>query len=208
MPLKLAFTAYSQNHLDGYGGLEHRFSVNWAYFLKEEGEEVHFVPEGAGCDASFDLHWNAPVCSVPDRQCHVVKSRQHLHNYFHFDARSILKHCPCVEQGHGYFSNPYIDTFIKMKKLADETGEYTAVFAPIAYPDSWKPAGLIPGFDRNEIMWCNKGSLDPQYGPENAPYYPENSVNLLKALIRLNQKTDFKITFVLDISATPNRCGS
>lgn len=197
MSLKIAFQAYGQNHINGYGGLEQRFAVNWAYFLKEEGHDVHFLKEGAGCDSSFDLYWNAPVCSIPARQCPPIKARKHIHSYFHFDVRSVIEFCPCHERGECYFSSPYIDTFHKMKDFADEMGNFKAVFTPIAYPDKWRP-DVSPGFDRTEIMWANKGSLDPQYGPENAPHYPENSVKLLQALIRLNQKADFKITFVLN----------
>jgi hypothetical protein len=198
MPLKIAFNAYSQNSLDGYGGLEHRFSVNWAFFLKEEGHDVHFLRESAGCDSSFDLYWNAPVCSVPNRQCGNVKARKHIHNYFHFDVNPALGFCPCVQEDRCYFSNPYIDTFRKLEESAAASNKFTPLFTPMPYADSWRPKDLVPGFDRQEIMWCNKGSLDPQYGPENAPYYPENSVNLLRALIKLNQKADFKITFGLN----------
>ncbi len=199
MPLKIGLNAYQQNSLDGYGGLEQRFAVNWGFFLKEEGHDVHFLRENQGCDSSFDLYWNAPVCSVPALQCGNVKSRKHIHNYFHFDVVPALGFCPCVQEGNCYFSNPYIDTFKKLEENASNSpGKFTPLFTPLPYIDRWLPQNLLPGFDRQEIMWCNKGSLDPQYGPENAPYYPENSVNLLKALVKLNQKVDFKITFVLN----------
>ena len=198
MRLKIAVTAYSLNRLDDFGGLEHRFAVNWGHFLRSEGHEVHFFPENYGCDSSFDLFWNAPVCSVPSRQCQTLRAKKHLHNYFHFDVRPVVQYCPCAPQGECYFSNPYIDTFAKLQEIEREAVTFKGVFTPIAYPDQWCPQGLVPGFDRNEIMWCNKGSLDPKFGPENAPYYPGNSVELLKALIKLNQKADFKITFAYD----------
>jgi hypothetical protein len=110
-----------------------------------------------------------------------------------------LGFCPCVQKGDCYFSNPYIDTFSKLEESAvAAAGKFIPLFTPLPYADNWLPQNLPPGFDRQEIMWCNKGSLDPKFGPEHAPYYPENSVNLLKALVKLNQKADFKITFVLD----------
>jgi hypothetical protein len=198
MPLKIAFNAYNQDHLDGYGGLEQRFSVNWAFFLKDEGHDIHFLREGAGCDESFDLYWNAPVCSDPNRSCRNVRARKHIHNYFHFDVRPVIQYCPCAERGECFFSSPYVDTFKRMKEMEEEIGTFKALLTPIAYPDNWRPSDLVPGFDRDEIMWCNKGSLDPKFGPENAPYYPGNSVEILKALVKLNQRVDFKTTFVLN----------
>jgi len=198
--LKIAFHSYSpHDHLDGWGGLEQRFSVSWAYFLREEGHDVHFLPALTGCDSSFDLYWDAPVRSEAGMQCGNIHAKKHLHNYFAPDVRGVLSSCPCSLRGECYFSSPYVDKFRMMQGFEQASGGFKAVFTPIAYPDNWKPQNLIPGFDRTEIMWCNKGSLDPQYGPESrAPYYPTNSVAILKALVKLNQKVDFKMTFVLD----------
>jgi hypothetical protein len=169
--MKIAIRSWGtyRDNLDGFGGLELRYTVNYAHFLKSEGHEVHFFDENRGCDSSFDLAIDVPN----DNKCHLVKAKFHTHNWFSSNTISSSQHISirdnvCYTSGQMSVSEPYRYGYDNAMRNADgiEHNLKHMLFLPIAYPDDLLPTNLVPGFDRNVIFWGNKGNFNPEFGPE------------------------------------------
>jgi len=198
--MKIAIRSYGsyRDHLDGFGGLEQRYTVNYAHFLRTEGHEVCFFDDTCGCDSSFDLALDAP-----NHNCHLVKAKLHVHNWFSPRTTNAAKNPGihtrhCYQSGQMIISDPYRYGYENAMKGEVEHNFKHILFLPLAYPDDLMPKNLAPGFDRNVIFWGNKGNFNPEFGPERNMYYVTNGIETLKALVRLNKKANFKTVFVLD----------
>lgn len=196
--MKIAVCSYGTEieHIDGFGGLEHRFAVNWAYFLQREGHEVHFFDPQRGVDNSFDL---AIDCLV--ERCDNIHAKRHIHSGFNPIALTMpgIQDNPCYQADQYLYANPYRVDYLKSLGMRSSQGyKHTPLFMPLPYPDSLLPANMLPGFQRNEISWTNKGNFDPEFGPDSNFHFVLNGIETLKALVKLNQKADFKVTFLLD----------
>jgi hypothetical protein len=196
--VKIAVSGHgaNQDHLDGFGGLEQRFGVNWAHFLRTEGHEVHFFDINQGTDSSFDLAIDCPI-----EKCHHIKARRHIHGSFNpisLCSRDVQDN-PCYQEGKYLYSNPYRTEYLKSLGMSASGGfKHTPVFMPLPYPDDLLPVGMQTGFARSQIAWSNKGNFHPAFTREFNYHLIEDGIKHLKALVRLNQRADFKITFLLD----------
>jgi hypothetical protein len=90
---------------------------------------------------------------------------------------------------------PYTDGLSKMA----QGSKAQILFLPLPYLDELMPQGLEKGFNRSGIWWGNKGNFDPLVGPDHPSYesFMVNGIETLKALIKLNKKVDFDMTFLL-----------
>lgn len=203
--MKIAVRSHDPtNSIDGYGGLEQRFGAMWGYFLEKEGHDVQYYHENVGCDESFDLAIDCP--SEPTRSCTGdrprIRAKQHIHSSFGIGPATHpeITCSPCYKSGNYILGVPHRQPYTLGLGLMSQ-GETKAqiLFLPLPYPDELMPQGLEKGFNRTEIWWGNKGNFDPVIGPDHHAYEPfmVNGVETLKALIKLNQKVDFKITFLL-----------
>ena len=195
--MKIAIRSHGDNSINKAGGLEHRFVVNWAEFLKYEGHHVSFFDPNKGCDSSFDL-----AIDVPLEQCSNIKAKYHIHNSFNPKAlkHPTVQNNPCYQEGNYFFSSPYRFDYDKSCFMAtQENFKHIPVFMPLPYPDHLKPPVEKLGFERAEILWANKGNFDCVFDENHAKhYYVTDGLNVLKALIALNRKFDFKVTFLVD----------
>ena len=198
--MKIAVRSYGsyRDNLDGFGGLELRYVVNYAHFLRNEGHEVHYFDDVLGCDSSFDF-----AIDAPNHNCPTVKAKIHTHNWFS-PCTTVAAQNPgicdnqCYQSGQLIITDPYRYGYENAMKSEVEHNFKHILFLPIAYPDDLMPKNMVPGFERNVIFWGNKGNFNPEFGPERAMYYVTNGIETLKALVRLNKKADFKTVFVLD----------
>lgn len=198
--MKIAVRSYGaeRDRLDGFGGLELRYVVHWAHFLRSEGHEVHFFHENAGCDSSFDVALDAPR-----HACSHMRSKGHVHNWFlPFENTEIdlteAHNNPCYTERRFVLSLPYRYGYNSALKSPHREKYASVVFLPLPYPDDLIPQGLVPGFQRKVIFWGNKGNFNPEFGPERNPHYIENGLNTLRALVKLNQRAEFTAVFALD----------
>ena len=198
--MKIAVRSYGsdRDHLDGFGGLELRYTVNYAHFLLSEGHQVHFFDDTHGCDSSFDLALDAP-----NHNCHLIKAKYHTHNWFSPSTTCVAKNpgiheTQCYQSGQMIISDPYRYGYDNTMKMKVEHNFKHILFLPLAYPDDLIPSNLAPGFERKVILWGNKGNFNPEFGPERDMHYITNGIETLKALVRLNKKADFQTVFVLD----------
>jgi hypothetical protein len=198
--------AYRDN-LDGFGGLELRYTVNYAHFLKSEGHSVHFYDGEKGCDDSFDLALDAP-----NGKCHLLKAKHHTHNWFSPNITRAAQNPgingnACYQSGQMLVSDPYRYGYDKATSVEEglEHNFKHILFLPIAYPDDLMPQNLVPGFDRNTIFWGNKGNFNRNFGAERNMHYVTNGIETLKALVKLNKKADFKMVFALNGFITTTR---
>ncbi len=197
--MKIAVCSYGpeQHHINAYGGLEVRFAVNWAQFLAEEGHEVYFFdPHGRGVDTSFDL---AIDCMM--ERCDNVKARKHIHTSFSTTSlgAEVVQNSECYQAGNFIYGSPYrVDYLKSLSMSASEGFKHIPAFLPIPYLDSLLPHDMQRGFDRTGISWVNKGNFNSEFGPDCNYHFVTNGIQTLQALVKLNQKADFKITFALD----------
>ena len=195
--MKIAVCDYGQGQhtLNAYGGLEVRFAVNWAEYLKSIGHEVHFVDYiNSSVDGSFDL---AIDCLI--EKCDNVHASHHIHTSFNtvsLNAAEVQEN-QCYRSGNFLYGSPYKKDYNKSLALAARGYKHKPIFMPIPYLDEWKPESL-PSFDRSGIMWANKGNFAVDFGWDKHPEYVENGLILLRSLVKLNKKTDFDIYFLLD----------
>lgn len=188
--MKITMQAYGpENTINSYGGLEVRFAVNWAHWLREQGHQVDFFHQSVGCDDTYDVCFDAPVSEA--YPCSKWRAKTHVHSYFSPDV-SGLKFLECYQKGHAIISHP---TEFSYNAGLTMCPDFKRVFTPIPYSDNLKPASTQDSFNRTEIMWCNKGNFHQQYGEDH--HYYKHGLNTLKALVRLNQRVEFKITFIL-----------
>lgn len=198
--MKIGVRSYGtyRDHLNGFGGLELRYTVHWAHFLRTEGHEVHFFDERRGCDSSFDV-----ALDVPRHDCSNIQAKVHVHNWFSpFDniEASITEAFtnPCYQEKRFILSLPYRYGYSSAVRpeIRDRFGK--VIFLPLPYPDDLVPPGLRPGFQRDVIFWGNKGNFNSEFGPERGMHYITNGINTLAALVKLSKRCDFKVVFVLD----------
>ncbi len=196
--MKIAVSGHGadKNNIDGFGGLEQRFGVNWSHFLKTEGHDVHFFDGTRGVDASFDLAIDCPI-----QRCDNIKAKRHIHGSF--KAISLqstdVQDTQCYQEGGYLYSSPYRVDYLESLGMSASGGfKHTPVFMPLPYPDDLLPADIEPGFNRSQISWANKGNFHPAFTREFKYDLIEDGIKHLKALVKLNQKADFTITFLLD----------
>lgn len=202
--MKIAVRSHEHtNGIDGYGGLEQRLAAMWGYVLQREGHDVHFFHENIGCDESFDLAIECP--SEPDRSCCSspvrTRAKRHIHSSYGIGSitHPVVLNSECYQSGKYILSVPHRQPYLDGLGQMAQGNKAQVIFLPLPYPDELMPSGLEKGFNRTEIWWGNKGNFDAVIHPQHHAYQPfvVNGINTLKALIRLNQKVDFKITFLL-----------
>lgn len=198
--MKIGIRSYGRDrdNLDGFGGLELRYTVQNAHFLRSEGHEVHFFDERSSVGEDFDL-----VLDAPRHDCSNIRAKAHLHNWYSPfpDPPLISKEMqdnPCYQRGDFLLSQPYKYGYDLTVRNMDKYKFKDVLFTPLPYPDDLLPENIVPGFDRNIIFWGNKGNFNPEFGPERGMHYITNGINTLKALVRLKQRVDFQAVFVLD----------
>lgn len=196
--MKIAVSGHGadKNHIDGFGGLEHRFGVNWAHFLQTEGHDVHFFDLNRGVDDSFDLAIDCPVES-----CANIKAKRHIHGSFKTVSLNSpdVQGASCYQEGRYVYSSPYRVDYLESLGLSSSKGfKHIPVFMPLPYPDDLLPLDIVPGFNRSQIAWANKGNFHPAFTREFNYPFVQDGIKHLKALVKLNQKTEFTITFLLD----------
>lgn len=170
----------ASNHLDTYGGLEIRYGVNWAHYLKSLGHELWFLhaSEIRRCAHSADFVFDAPTSDA-----YRCPDQPHFHNYFSPEAPSYLK---C---GH-----PILHPTRSSYRQAVEIFQHQNIqrfFAPIPYLNDCLPDSTPEPFDRKLIMWANKGSFTPGFGEHRRL----SSMAHLRVLARLAQDFDFQVVF-------------
>jgi hypothetical protein len=195
MKIAIASPGVEREHLDGSGALEMRWLVNTAHFLRTEGHEVHFFDTDRGCDESFDL---AVGCLI--EHCSNIKAKTHIHHSFRPKClrSSDVQNTACYQRGEYIYSNPYRKEYLEGLGMMAQGFKHQQVFLPIPYPDDLLPPNLEKGFTRTQIMWGNKGNFDPALNMETQSHFVTNGIAHLEALILLNKRVDFKITFLLD----------
>ncbi len=198
--MKIAVRSWGsyRDNLDGFGGLELRYTVNYAHFLRSEGHEVHFFDDNHGCDSSFDF-----AIDAPNHNCNAVKAKFHTHTWFSPRTANAVNNPgihggSCYQSGQMIIADPYKHGYDNAMKKGVAHNFKHILFLPLAYPDDLIPKNLMPGFERNVILWGNKGNFNPEFGPERNMFYVTNGIDTLKALVRLNKKADFKMIFLLD----------
>jgi len=168
----------SHRDLDTYGGLELRFSVNWAHYIEQNGHQVYFLgaDQVVSSAKNYDFVFDAPTwTSLP------CPDHPHFHSYFSPGAPECLKgHCAWP------ILHPSVDGY-KMGVALDEG--IPRMFAPIPYPNSFLPTEMQEPFDRKLILWANKGSFTPGFGRQ------QSSMEHLRALAKLAKEFEFKVLF-------------
>lgn len=198
--MKVAVRSYGtyRDNLEGFGGLELRYTVHLAHFLRNEGHTVSFFDYEAGCGPEIDLAFDAPR-----ERCDHILSKIHVHTRFSpYDSIKYditEAHCnPCYISGRFILSLPYKYGYDAVLAAPYRDKYAHVVFLPIPYTDDMLPPGLVPGFDRKIIFWGNKGNFNSEFGPERCMHYVDNGLNTLRALVKLNQRADFTVVFALD----------
>ena len=213
--MKIAVRSHEPtNSVDGYGGLEQRLGVMWGYFLTRRGHDVHYYHERVGCDDSFDLAIDCPC--EPDRSCGgtspeiqalhhnvpLIKAEKHIHSSYGIGpiTHPEVTSSRCYQEGKYVLGVPHREQYTAgLSTISQGRTKAQVLFLPLPYPDELMPQGLEKGFNRNGIWWGNKGNFDPVVGPDHHAYeaFMVNGIETLKALIKLNQKVNFDITFLL-----------
>jgi len=143
--MKIAIQSYNGNSMEAIGGGEHRWSLNWAEFLRLEGHSVDFK-RGNGDDAGYDL-----LLDSPD-DCSKSAAKVHVHNKFG-PGRNSLVHFPCASRGEMKMSVPYKEKYETIKDEFLELG-VEVFFLPMCYPDIWLPGEMQTPFERTGIVWA------------------------------------------------------
>ena len=201
--MKIAIRSHEPtNSINGYGGLEQRLAVMWGYVLSKRGHDVHYYHESVGCDESFDLALECP--SEPTRSCEPparIKAKRHIHTSYGIGPMNHpeITSSRCYQEGEYILSVPHRQPYTTGLGYMAQGNKAKVVFLPLPYPDELIPPNLQKGFDREGIWWGNKGNFDPVIGPSHPAFEPFmiNGIETLKALIKLNKRVDFKITFML-----------
>ena len=186
-----------RDHLEGQGGVDLRNTVHYAHFLRSEGHDVRFFNEAQGIDG-VDV-----VLDAPRENCANICATNHIHSFFFPFSRysleipSVMSN-PCYHRGQFMLSSPYRHGYNMAKSQLSDFKYKHLLFLPLPYPDDLCPANLSPGFQRDTIFWGNKGNFAPEFGQENRYDLITNGLNTLKALVRLNNRSDFRVVFVLD----------
>ena len=167
----------SHKDLDVYGGLELRFNANWAYYIEQNGHQAVFLPTSHISDAARDCDF------VFDAPTYVCPDKPHFHNYFSPGAPECLKgHCPWP------IMHPTAECY--RDGVALDEG-IPRMFAPLPYPDSLLPSETQEPFDRNLILWANKGSFTGDWGDHR----PQASMANLRVLAKLAKEFSFQVMF-------------
>lgn len=188
--MKIAFHNFGDDTINAYVGGEGRWAVNWIHFLRTLGHDVQVI--GISQAADFDLCFSLDTCG------HIV-DKPHIHNHFSPRNAGILNF-PCYKK-HGTMlvSNPYRASYEDALPWAEENN-ITQLFLPMCYPDDLLPGDRQPGFQRTEITWATKDPFNFLFCPSNSPrhHIPQCAINTLKGMVRLSERTDFKMNLVLD----------
>lgn len=184
--------------INSFGGGEARWNINVYDILKQEGYDVHYRPPGE--DAGFDLYLDTPWTV-----CKQLKSKKHVH--FSFAAMSGNANLPqartleCFREGGCILANPYRVGHSRNVALqeGEEDVDFVPVFIPMPFADIYKPNYDIEPSDRKEIVWATKSCFAPHFETrgEKFVFVPNNAAMTLRALVRLNQRVDFKMNFLL-----------
>ncbi len=213
--MKIAIRTYgsSSDAIDGFGGGEGRWTANLAHFLRNEGHEVIRCNEGqdSGCDMFLDASWE---------RCQHARAPHHIH--FSFAGPNMGALNPeftsgCMASGNCNLASPYRPAYNKLIKWNKEI-PHNSFFVPLPYPDDLLPTRAleIRGFDRTDIFWATKDNFHPIFctpdrlrpdGREQV--FVQNGLDTLRALIRFQEKVEFKIHFLLkhQLDQAPPRLG-
>ncbi len=197
--MKIAIRSYGAvgNTLNGYGGGEGRWTSNMAYFLQSEGHEVVRCAEGQdhNCDLFLDASWE---------RCQYVNAPVHVHHSF-FACNNGALEFPCLPSGDCNLAVPHRREWVQdqnWKKLLEKP--FNNIFLPVPYPDNLLPSNVddVRGFDRTEILWATKDMFHPNFEPQTRPdgreqVFIQGGLDTLKALLRLQKKTEFTMHFLL-----------
>jgi len=182
--------------INSFGGGEARWNINVYDILKREGYDVHYLAPGQ--DEGFDLYLDTSWAF-----CKQVKSKKHVHFSFGDMIGGAMlpqaRQLECFRKGGCIVSNPYRVGHDRNVALRDEENvDFVPVFIPMPFADVYKPSLDTPPFDRKEIVWATKGCFTPAFeGDPGYNYIPNNAALTLRALVKLNQRVDFKINFIL-----------
>lgn len=201
--MRIAIRTYGRNEyglcdpINGFGGGEQRWAANLAHFLKSEGHEVIRCPEGrdSGCDIFLDASWE---------RCQYVSAPIHVHFSF-FACNEGARKFSCFSRGGCNLAVPYRVQWVRNQNwMKDLEKPFTNIFLPQPYPDDLLPthANEVPGFDRTGILWATKDMFHPNFEKQRQPngrehVFTQGGLDTLKALLRLQQKTDFKMHFLM-----------
>lgn len=180
--MKLLFQSHNCriSDINTYGGLEIRYSVNWAHYLATIGHTPVFAHPGEIFGASTQVDFTFDAATSSAYRC---PDRSHFHNYFSPEAPSYL-HC-----GH-----PMLHPTKSAYRQAVENFQHQNLqrfFAPIPYLDSFLPTEMPEPFNRRLLMWANKGSFTPGFGEHRR----QAGMSHLRMFARLSQDFDFEIVF-------------
>lgn len=198
--MRIAFQYFgdSSGKINEFVGGEARLSSNIYNILQSAGHDVAYVQGDQ--DEGFDLYLDAPW-EICDR----LKSKRHVHfSFAYYDAercQDMLRQ-PCARNGCCFVGHPYKIDQIKSLRAEMAGNPYHFLFMPMPFDDCFRPANTVSPFQRTEIAWATKFWSDPVFDDPNhvQHYYVQNAVNTLQALVRLNQRTDFKMNFIMSES--------
>lgn len=177
--MKLLFQSYSNDQdLNTYGGLEVRFSSNWAHWFKEHGHEVKFVHQSKVNKKAKDFDY---VFDAPTSTAFPCPDHPHTHSYFSPEVPSFLT---CGQP----VLHPTFDSY--QKGMGMDQGAPRR-FAPIPYPANLLPKGTKRPFDRDLIIWANKGSFTEGFGEHRH----KSSIAHLRVLAQLAKRAEFTVVF-------------
>lgn len=197
--MRIAIRDYGQmgNQINGFGGGETRWTANLDRFLRTEGHEVFRCAEGQdkNCDLFLDASWE---------RCQHVNAPVHVHFSFFACNRGALEF-PCLPSGKCNMAVPYQLQWIKNQNWMKELDKpFNNIFLPQPYPDDLLPANIdqIRPFDRTGIFWATKDMFHPNFEKLQRPngkehVFTQGGLDTLKALLRLQDKADFKMHFLM-----------
>jgi hypothetical protein len=114
---------------------------------------------------------------------------------------------PCFHTGACNIAVPYRLAWNENRKhIANPgvQGKFNILLIPQPYPDDLLPASAAtPGFERQEIFWGTKDNFHPNFTKPEAhrgdkeQVFVQGGLDTLRALLRLQQKVDFGMHFLL-----------
>ncbi len=209
--MRIAIRTYGQgDNIDGFGGGEQRWTANLSHFLQSEGHQIIRCNEGQdrGCDVFLDASWE---------RCDKVNSPHHIH-FSYFGYTSGMLESACFRSGQCNVAVPYRLTWNENRKQQQNVPhKYNLMLIPQPYPDNLLPAeAAVPGFNRSDIFWATKDNFHPNFAkpdqlrPDGREHvFIQGGLDTLRALIRLQDKAEFKIHFLLKhhLDQAPERLG-
>jgi len=196
--MKIAVRTYGPqgSAVSGFGGGEQRWTANLAHFLEAEGHEVKRCNEGqdGDCEIFFDASWE---------RCQLSRAKHHIHFSFFGPNHGAKKISECMRSGNCNIAGPYRTAYNNLIKWTKDE-RCNPFFIPQPYPDDLLPAAAIKirGFDRTSIFWGTKDNFHPIFDNQKRPnglehVFIQSGLDTLRALIRFQEKVDFKMYFIL-----------